>query len=224
MGTSGEGITAMASAHDVKIGKLTADRFPFLILPYGWDDPDMAGVIAADMLAPYDLEFDFEAMKLHLMSPQHCPGQVVYWTKQPYTALPIRIDDGQHIHLPVTVDGKEMDAILDTGAPATILRLDMARAVLGWASNPRELRCIEDGAFCFYPFKSLTFGGVAVANPEIAIIPDKLASLREHGELKELQGRMKAPALLIGTTILKKLHLYISYRESMLYATGAGAH
>src|SRR5262249_32407021 len=96
---SGEGITSMASAHNLRIGKLTADRFPFLILPYGWDDPAMAGLIAADMLSSYDLEFDFEAMKLHLMSPQHCAGQVVYWTKQPYMALPIRVDENRLIHL-----------------------------------------------------------------------------------------------------------------------------
>ncbi len=224
MGTTGEGITSMTSGHAIRIGKLTADRFPFLILPYGWDDPQIGGTIAPDILSNFDVEFDFGAKKLHLMSPDHCPGQVVYWTQQAYMALPIRIDESKQIHFTATVDGKEMDALLDTGASASLLRLDMARSVLGWTTNPAELTCTDDHSYCHYPFKTLSFGGVTVGNPEIYIVPDKLAALRETGELHEHQGRMQAPALIIGTAVLKRLHLYISYKEDMIYATGAAAH
>jgi hypothetical protein len=195
-----------------------------LILPYGWDDIGGGGTISPDVFGRYDVEFDFAAGKLHLWSPQHCPGKVVYWTQQPYMALPIRVDAVKQIHFSATVDGKEMDALLDTGSSKSILRLDMARAVLGWVSNPPGLLCEKDGAYCHYPFKALSFGGVAVNNPNIDIIPDQLVGLRERGEVHENTGNMHAPELIIGTSVLKNLHLYIAYREGVIYGTGAAAH
>ncbi|HEY1709159.1 MAG TPA: pepsin/retropepsin-like aspartic protease family protein [Rhizomicrobium sp.] len=221
MGASGQAIKSMVNAHDFKIGQLHAATFSFLIMPYGWDESG-SGAIGPDILSRYDVEFDFGAMKFHLWSPDHCPGQVVHWTQQAYMALPIRVVDNQ-IHFSVTVDGKEMDALLDTGASESVLRLDMARAILGWASNPPDLKC-DDKGDCTYPFKSLSFGGVAVANPKIIIMPDRLASLHESGELHEKTGDMSEPPIIIGASILKRLHLYISYKERMIYATGADAH
>jgi predicted aspartyl protease len=221
MGATGEDIKTMTYVHDFRIGKMRADSFPFLVLPSGWDDPQIGGMIGPDILSSYDVEFDFGAMKMHLISPAHCPGQGVYWTKQPYMALPIRIDQSKQIHFTASVDGKEMDAIFDSGASNTFMRLDIARAILGWSSNPPELVCNAERSVCRYPFKSLSFGGVAVNNPEIYITPDKMALLREPNELHENQGRMNDPALILGTTVMRKLHLYIAYKEHMLYATGA---
>jgi predicted aspartyl protease len=221
MGATGEDIKSMVYVHGLQIGKIRADSYPFLVMPYGWDDPQTGGLIGPDILSSYDVEFDFGAKKLHLISPQHCPGQGVYWTKQPYMALPIRVDRSNQIHFTAMVDGKEMDAIFDSGASNTFMRLDIARSILGWTSNPPELVCDTKHDVCHYPFKSLSFGGVAVNNPEIYITPDKMASVRETGELHETQGRMNDPALILGTTVMRKLHLYIAYKEHMLYATGA---
>jgi predicted aspartyl protease len=224
MESTAEDIKSMAYGHPLKIGKLSADKYPFLILPYGWDDPQTGGLIGSDILSNYDIEFDFAAMKMHIMSPDHCAGQGVYWTKQPYMALPIRLDENGQIHFDAMVDGKQMDALLDTGSSNTRMRLDVARSILGWSSNPAELKCSDDGEYCRYPFKSLGFGGVAVGNPEIYIVPDKMAALHEQNELHEHQGRAQASALLIGTTVMRKLHMYIAYKEHMIYATGADAH
>jgi hypothetical protein len=96
--------------------------------------------------------------------------------------------------------------------------------MLGWNANPPELKCSDTGAPCHYPFKTLAFGGVAVANPNIEIQPDRLANLHEPGELHERTGGMQAPPIIIGASILRKMHLYIAYGEHVIYATGADAH
>ncbi len=149
---------------------------------------------------------------------------MVYWTQQPYMALPFRLDDNKHILFTVTVDGRDMDALLDTGSDDAILRLDVARSMLGWNANLPELKCSDGETYCRYPFKTLAFGGVSVANPNIEILPDRLASLQEVGELHEKTGDMQEPPIIIGASILRKMHLYIAYGERVIYATGADAH
>jgi hypothetical protein len=71
-------------------------------------------------------------------------------------------------------------------------------------------------------FASLDFGGVAVANPVVDILPGlgrgpRLPSATgtriADGETEQL------PDMLIGMDILRHLHLYISYREQKLYIT-----
>ena len=58
---------------------------------------------------------------------------------------------------------------------------------------------------CHYPFKQLSFEGVAVTNPNITLVPDREAQLGRN-----------APDLIIGTSILRQLHLYIAYHEKNL--------
>ena len=58
-----------------------------------------------------------------------------------------------------------------------------------------------------YPFKSLTFGGVAIDNPDIVLVPD--AQSRFPGGHR----------FVLGMNILRRLHLYIAYREKKLYVT-----
>jgi predicted aspartyl protease len=220
MSVSGEAIKSMAFAHDFKMGRLVADKFAFLILPYGWENPNDGGTIAPDILARYDVEFDFSGGKMHLWSPEHCPGKVVYWTQQPYMALPFRLDASKQIHFTVTVDGKNMDALLDTGSSRSVMRQDMANAI----APPGSITCSQESGSCHYPFKSLSFGGVAVGNPDIEIIEDKMAGLREPGEMHDLVSNAPSLPLIVGTSILKKLRLYIAYKEGVLYATGADTH
>jgi ABC-type hemin transport system substrate-binding protein len=63
-----------------------------------------------------------------------------------------------------------------------------------------------------YPFKSLTFSGVAVANPDIVLVSDRAS--KEYGQ----------PDLIIGMGILRQLHIYLAYHERNLYLTSADAH
>jgi hypothetical protein len=56
----------------------------------------------------------------------------------------------------------------------------------------------------------MAFADVAVRNPDIDIVPD------DHN----LSGM---PPLVIGINVLRALHLYIAYGESMLYVTAAEA-
>ena len=58
---------------------------------------------------------DFAAGKLNLMLGDHCEGKVVYWPAKALATVPITIND-YDIRVPVTVDGHNLMAVIDTGA------------------------------------------------------------------------------------------------------------
>ncbi len=224
---NGERALYMAHAHDLHLGRLVAKEYPFIVLPADWDHPGAIGSLAPDILSTYDLEFDFGANKLNFISPEHCKGQVMYWTQQLYVALPLHIDRGHKASVDVTLDGKDMEAEIDTGASGSVLRLDEADAVLRRPMRSSELVRTGTGKdngldYYRYPFKLLTIGGIAVQNPDLVIATDKLGEVRQPEEIdRNGEDALHAPPMILGMNVLRKLHLYIAYKEEMLYATGA---
>ena len=227
---NGERAKYRVHAHDLRIGKLVSKDYPFMVLPPDASGRDFVGALAPDILSTYDLEFDFGAKKLNIISPEHCKGQVVYWTQQAYVALPLRVDRDHQVSVEATLDGQTMQALIDTGASSSVLRLDEADAVLGRPVRSSELVRTGTGTsngldFYKYPFKALTIGGIAVQNPDLIIATDKLGNLRQPEEIdRNGDNGLRSPPMILGMNVLRKLHLYIAYKEEMLYATGADAH
>lgn len=110
---------------------------------------------------------------------------------------------GVHIFVHVLLDGRELGAILDTGAYDTAMSLD--RAVSDFALDRNQL---QRSRHC--PFRTLSFGGVNVASPAIELVPD-----RESG----VMGRGSPFQMIVGMGVLRRLHLYISYKEKRIYVT-----
>ncbi len=207
-------ISHYVDAHDIKLQNLSTDWMTFLVMP---DDsqPEFAGTLAPDIMGHYDVELDFAKGKFNLFLHDHCEGVVVYWTRQPHVAMPMHIDDAGHITLTALLDGKEVEAMLDTGSPQSMLSLESARSIFGWDDKTADLKPIgppsPDPAKreYRYPFHTLTFEGISDLNPYIVVVPDALS--KQHG----------GPPLIIGMGILRQLHLYLAYKERKIYATAA---
>jgi len=175
------------------------------------------GTLAPQVLAAYDVDFDFAHSKLNLILPDHCPGKVSYWTKFTPAVVPIRIMDSTHIRVPVTIDGKEINALLDTGAHTSFMTMRAAKLYLGLDEKDPALKSRGTvsinrmaGTVYNYPFQSLSFGAVQVSHPQIQIVEDRVWD--NHTDL------------LLGIGILRQLHLYIAYKERKMYITPALAN
>src|SRR5579883_1329274 len=81
---------------------------------------DLGGLLGADILSNYDLEFDFFERTLTLYSVRGCVAMTPPWTGD-FTATPFQVTPQRRIVLPVEVDGKKLTAIFDTGAYETFL-------------------------------------------------------------------------------------------------------
>ncbi len=214
----GMGTTKLDSALTIKdftIGHAHGRDFGFYV-----DDFDSLladGTLAPQILAAYDVDFDFARSKLNLFHPDHCPGKVNYWSRTPPVVVPIEMVNTTHMRVPVTIDGKEINAILDTGAHTSFITMRAAKRYLGLDEKDPALKLRGNipvngmvGAVYNYPFQNLSFGDVKVSHPQIQIVEDRVWDDQRD--------------MILGIGILRQLHLYIAYKEGNMYITPALAN
>jgi predicted aspartyl protease len=218
----------------LKIGNTRSSNIEFILSPSSRDDfgdPRVAGTIGADILNTFDISIDFGAHTFTMLNQNHCEGQVVYWPERPLLVVPFKLQDGWQIILPVTLDGKEVKAGLNTGAGTSTLEKGKAErsfdVVPGSADSPlaNDLIGAKGLTAWRHRFKSLSFAGIEVMNPEILIIPDKIGEKRNNwstGTMVDQKAHsIEQPSILLGVDVLKHLHIYIAYREKNLYISPA---
>jgi hypothetical protein len=213
-----------ATIHDFTLGhRHGAD----IVLPISTFD-DFDGILALDQLVKLDTDVDFGTDKLNFFWPDHCPGQVVYWTSPLSVAIIPMIMEGTHMTVTVNLDGHEEKAIIDSGAEYTTLSMDEEKRVfgltLGGSDTPEAGNLNGDTSLKTYRhlFTNLNFGDVAVSKPEVAIIPNAMGRNADTAQYvgdrtKSDKTEFKIPDMIIGMDILRKLHLYIAFGEKKLY-------
>jgi predicted aspartyl protease len=178
------------------------------------------GLIGPDYLRNYDLDFDFATNTLNLFRHHPCSGRAVYWTDD-YFVVPMDVTDQGHIRVDVLLDGKPIRAMIDTGAPFTLIgqetaqndfHVDMGQAnVEGvgadtlYGMNGGTLNAVTRR------FTGLQIGGIGIKNPILAISTER-------------DFKSDYTSLLLGMRELRHLHLYIAYQERKLYFSRAAAN
>ncbi len=193
----------------IGLGRAQGKDFDFYV--HDFDPSFYDGILAPQIMVNYDADFDFGHDKFNLMLPDHCPGKVVYWTGSPAAVVPMTIAPGsEHIRIPVMVDGKRINAILDTGADTSVVSVRSAKHFLEIDdSTPGAVKTPVAGEKTFtHAFKAMSFGSISVSNPRIEIVPDS---------------DWQADEMVLGMGILRQLHMYVAYKERNLYLTPAMA-
>jgi predicted aspartyl protease len=203
-------LDSYVTVKDFAIGRSHGKNFEFFIDDFSSSFAD--GTLAPQVLAVYDVDLDFVHGKFNLISPDHCAGGGVYWADSAAT-VPIEIKDRTHIRIPVTINGKEIMATVDTGATTSYITMRAARRFLDINDKDPALKLRGNisvngmvGPVYNYPFQSLSFGAVTVNHPRIEMVADKVWNEDD---------------LLLGIGILRQLHIYIAYKERKMYITPA---
>ena len=89
------------------------------------------------------------------------------------------------------------------------------------ATSPGVMR---EGNGLASDFSVLSFGGVSIQNPHLVLTHSVLVRGANVGPqtgtlLRNFNPTSTQPALVIGTDLLKLLHLYIAFNERMVYVT-----
>ncbi len=206
----GKTINQFVSAKDIKLGKLSGSRTEFLVMPDGRLPQGTGGTLAPDVLNNYDVDFDFANAKFNLFSQDHCEGKVVYWADD-YAIVDFRRDMNGHIQVPVKLDGQDVKAGIDTGSSRSFMALETAEDLFNIDLKSSELKDLGQHSFGHayrYPFKTLTFSGVTVNNPDIMLVSEHDSKFRET---------------ILGMGILRQLHVYFANREKKMYVSPASA-
>jgi hypothetical protein len=100
----------------------------------------------------------------------------------------MQLSSSGHIMVPVDLDGHRLTALLDTGASISVVNLEATQATLGL--TPGDADTPLDGSLAGaaksttykHRLKSLSLEGVAIANPNLRLIPD-LMRPQMHGNV-----------------------------------------
>lgn len=221
-----EGVTSndVATVREVRLGALLARDRPFVIDP-GDDGTDSAihpvGVIAPDILANYDIDFDFANNVMNIFRQDRCEGQVVYWHPDSIAIIPFELDQGSHITFEITLDGIQLTAMLDTGAASSVINrvIDERRFGLDFSSgNFEAIGTLGDSDERVYrhTFEKISFEGIEINRPVLNVLPDLMTT-----GFNRFLGVTRLPEVIIGMPLLAELHVYIAYGERKLYITAA---
>ena len=216
------------------LGGLVGTNQRFVLLSNGGSTTGGTdGEIGLDKLEGYDVELDLGHDKMNLFRQDHCPGQAVYWTDSA-AVIPFQIQPDGQINLPMELDGKPVNVILDTTQSTSEIGVAAVHRLFGLARN--ELTAVPaDGGPGDYrgAFHTLSVGGLAISNPDIAIF--------DYGDSEAIcDGKFHVPPrsrhypvpyrcygggdMRIGLKQLRALRMFISFSEKTLYVTPAGAH
>jgi predicted aspartyl protease len=189
------------------IGKTRAQGLTLMVLDLGADGED--GALGPDLLRNFDVDFDFAQKTLILFKPHRCDEHVVYWTDD-FSTVPFELTEQGHIRIPVTVNGKSLRAVLDTGAPSSFLGGDAAARLAPAAGFSGPAEGGVSGAGGSLSFTSRGFDSLAIGSAQW-----KAPTLLVRSTPQALSG--ESADMLIGMDVLSATHLYIDYRNRRLY-------
>jgi predicted aspartyl protease len=202
-----------------RIGDLELDN---KLIPEMDTLPDTDGLVGPDILAKYDAEFDFGGKTFTLFKTHPCADRAVTWTST-YAVIPFTFTDNGHVRVRVTLDGQEADAVLDTGAPVSVLSEHDANTMFRLNAYSPEVEPVNPVSGPAWgkgwlrkayatSFKTLSVGGLTIPNPRMELI-----------EGHNFLGNDFA-TLVLGNDVLSHFHIYIAYRQQKLYLSDAAAH
>lgn len=100
--------------------------------------PAQDGIIGAPFLLQADLEFSLAEKQIRFFRPLDCRNDfLAYWDPQA-TVLPFERSDSRspNPHFTVLLNGKKLNAIIDSGATTTLVTLDAASAPASSSTRP----------------------------------------------------------------------------------------
>jgi predicted aspartyl protease len=226
----GHASTKYAVVEKFGVGRQMGD-IHLMVMP----DPDFGrgtrfvGIFAPDLMGRFDVEIDFGTYKMNYFSPDHCPGKVVYWPHNALAVLPFTFHK-RHIRFTVKMDGKDVLAEFDSGAPNTTMTAEAARRLFDITPDSAGNVTLDGQgktAVFQHTFDTLDFEGVAVKNAHVNILPDMVGS-KDANNAQRTGNRARMTDdlddhsdMLVGMDILRRLHLYIAFDESRIFLSEA---
>lgn len=192
------------------LGTMTAPKVQFLISSDR--SPEHDGILGLDFLMQFDVDFDIAGGKVNLFAPHRCANRAVYWTQDDAAVaiLPFTMSEyDRHLRIHTKINGRDIDAVFDTGAGSTRMNLETADVWFGVNDKSPGIEDLDDGVYA-YRFDTLSLEGVTVKSPEVVL------ETRENTKFPNFE-------ILLSMSVLRQLHFLISFKERQIYITGASA-
>lgn len=165
------------------------------------------GVLGADTLSSFDVDLDLPGHRMVLYAKQTCPNAAPAWTG-PFTRIDTGRSLGDHLFFPVLLDGRRLDAFIDTGSQLTVLSTKAASALdVTGAALARDREIVLHGAAAeevsahLHRFSRLEIGPEVIHNPEL-IVSDI---------------RLNDADVVLGIDLLKSQRIWMSFGSQQIF-------
>lgn len=219
-----EGIGGSSRLYAARIGefaigpvKSVRKRLDLYVIGETSFTPAFDALVGAPFLLQADMEFDLRAKHMKFFRPQNCSRDTPlnYW-KEETVVLPFEFSrsDSPNPHFTVLVNGKEMDAMIDTGAANSFLTLRGAKK-LGIDVKGADVTRLGDtggvgsdrASHWTAPIKSVQIGGETIGGAELSIV--------------DVQSQLEAE-LLLGQDFLRAHRVLFAMSQRKLYIAYLG--
>ena len=171
----------------------------------------LAGLVGADYLAAFDIEFDLPRQRMALYRLVDCGPGFSPWS-DPAMVLPLRRFRRGLLLLDVQIDRQPVVALIDSGARLSSIRTEVAeRLGVGPAALARDPLTAGSGvdliamAGCLHRFAAVRIGSEVLRDQEIEVAPLALPGAD----------------MLLGADYLRTRHVWLSYSTQRLFLAPA---
>jgi hypothetical protein len=214
IGYQGTRVVSAANVPDIALGRDKHGGPMFLFVSPNKLPPGDDGILSNDILKNYDIEFDFANDKFRMYDLGHCDGAPRALFSEPIAEVPMSTDKFGHILITAKLDGREMEALVDTGFWRSTADWETIQNLFHLTETSPSVTASADLkgqiATYRYPFQTLDIEGMSVRIPDIVLAPRALSNMRN-----------RQPDLILGIDILRHLHIYIDHRDRAIYLGSA---
>jgi predicted aspartyl protease len=187
--------------------------------------PAFDAILGSPFLLQRDLEFDLGAKKIRFFQPENCKGVALQIWKEEALSVPFERswDRSPNPHFTALVNGKEVDAMIDTGAHRSFLQRSAAKKVGIDVDGPGVTRMGEVGGIgsdraprWIAPVKQLQIGDETINDAEIGVIESQGSN---GAELYLGQDFLRSHRVLFAMSQRK---LYFAYTGGNVFTRGTG--
>ncbi len=231
-GIGGETKVEVAAVDDFKLGEVSAKGLQLSVAGERDFGEGVDVLLGEDFLRRFDVEFDLAHDAVRLYQPRDCNNvSLAYWTTEvtgEIEIMPVR-DANPQISMTVKINGKPIEAILDSGAYSSVLTMqDAASAgvtpetpgvVAGPSSGGLGARSVAEW---IGPFQSFAIGNERI--PDVRIrFADLYKDVTYAGTGSHLRKQVfRSQPMLLGVDFLRAHRTLVAHSQRKLYFTYVG--
>jgi predicted aspartyl protease len=231
-GVGGELDVEVTSVDEFKIGEATRRSWQMLVAGEFDLGGDVGVILGDDFFHKVDVEFDLAHNAVRLYQAKDCEGvSLAYWAKEGASEVDIAPVDATRpqIVLPVLVNGRQVRALLDSGAATSVLDKWEAEQA---GVTPQTLGVVEVGAATglgkktvdswIGPFRTFTIGDEMIRDTTL-----HFADLYKDATFTPVGSRVprkvdELQPMLLGADFLRSHRVLVAHSQRKMYFTYVG--
>ena len=232
VGIGGETQAAFAVVDEFKLGEVTTQSLQLLVTGDGTRRAPWDVLLGEDFLQRFDVEFDLAHSLVRLFRPRDCDGvSLAYWTKENVAEVEIdALQESQpRIEFTVRINERKIEAMLDSGAPVSIVPLQDVAALGITPESPGTMPAGMLGGMGTrqVPMWTAQFASFAIGNESIPDIRIAFGDVWKDTALKSVGSnvgkRMTVQEpMIVGADFLRAHRLLVSHSQRRLYFSYVG--